>query len=146
MVRRRGTVLSLIALACVGCAMGDATGIERHEAPAILEYYGKSEQILTAPASVAANADFEVVVTSYGGGCDRQGSVEILQSASTMDLDVRDLVGLPNEGVFCPDILLRFSHRVSLRAPDSGDITLRVHGRSEPGDAPLVIEHTITVE
>lgn len=146
MARLRGTVLSLAAVALVGCAFDDATGIERRELPAILEYHGQSENVLTTPASVAANTDFDVIVSSYGGGCDQQGWVDAHQSESTIDLEVYDLVGMPNEKVFCPGILLRFTHRVTLRAPDSGDITLRVHGRSEPGDAPLIIEHTITVE
>ena len=95
---------------------------------------------------MAANTDFEVIVTSYAGGCDRKGSVEVQQNASTIDVHAYDLVGKPTENVACPAVLLRFSHRVTLRAPEAGDVTLRVHGRSEPGDAPLIIEHTITVE
>jgi hypothetical protein len=97
------------------------------------------------PAQVNAGADFQVNVTTYGGGCERQGETEVSvsQPARTADVTPYDETNVAAEA--CTQELKMFSHTATVRFEQPGTAVVRVHGRRLQDRAPVTVTRTVEV-
>ncbi len=120
--------------------------------PGIVDYFADgSEGVLTAPDSVAAGEDFEITIATFGGGCESAGDASLVVGSAGADVLVYDFTSAVSPDIACTDQLQRFTHTLTLRFDQPGEMVLRVWGRrmgpETPGlGVPTVLEHTITVE
>jgi hypothetical protein len=78
-----------------------------------------------------------VRVTTYGGGCHRQGEVEVHVEGMLAEVAPYDYVFV-GEGVVCPDILLTFQHEATVDFAGSGEAEITVIGINLHGDTVRV--------
>ena len=101
---------------------------------------------VTVPSEGAIGASIEVTVVTLGGGCFRQGETEASVVGLTADVTPYDSVYAylpPN--MACTQDLRPYTHRASVVFATAGAALVRVHGRAQPGDVPIVIERPITI-
>lgn len=103
------------------------------------------EARVVAPARVNAGASFQVNVTTYGGGCERQGETEVSVSQQARMADVRPYDETNVAAEVCTDILKMFSHTATVRFDQPGPAVVRVHGRRLQGKAPVTVSRTVEV-
>jgi hypothetical protein len=145
--RRR--LLAYLLLSASALAACDAVApTEREDGlvrrPSRLAFVGDSARI-AAPDSVAVGSSFVVVVESYGGGCIRDGGTEVALDGLAADVRPFDYFPVPSSDRVCTADLRIIEHPAALRFTRSGRATVRVHGRREPGDVPVVVERTVVV-
>lgn len=97
---------------------------------------------VSVPDQVNVGTPFEVSIRTYGGGCVREGSTDVIVRGSTVDIRPYDIH--TGQDV-CTDILHVFEHAASLTLTAPGPAVIRFHGVEEPGRARIVVERTITV-
>lgn len=144
--RRRLAHVLLSASALAAC---DAVGpTERDDdlvrRPAVLAIGGDSARV-AAPDSVAVGASFVVLVQSFGGGCIRAGETETALDGLTADVRPFDYFPAPSFDRVCTADLRIIEHPATLRFTRAGRATVRVHGRREPDDVPVVVVRTVVV-
>jgi hypothetical protein len=141
MIYRR-TLPAIAALAISACdPLGtDLPGDDYH--PGTIEFYGDTAMILT-PVVAEPGVPFPVRVTTFGGGCTQKGITrsetnDLIGELRPFDITTRD--------VACPDILKTFTHEAIFTIDRPGIATIRVHGRAEPGEEPVVKLRRIRIE
>lgn len=140
--------LLLTVLLSAGCA-GPLNPLDRlryERRPGTLAFYHDPVRI-EVPERAIAGVPFTVVVTTYGGGCMKQGDTE--QQVTGLIAEVRpydyDAVRLPRN-LACPDMLAFYRHEAQLTFARAGTARVRVHGWSKPQQVPLTVERTLIVE
>lgn len=121
----------------------DRTHYERR--PGTLIHYSDPLQI-QIPGSVTAGVPFIVRVTTYGGGCMKQGDTTTEVAGLSAAVRPYDYVAvkLPkNTG--CPDILLFYPHQATLTFQQAGTAVVRVHGWRQPEGEAITVDRRITV-
>ncbi len=118
--------------------------------PGIIDYGDdRTQDVISVPASVRANRDFQITVSTFGGGCERGGDTGVIMTETTATLMVYDLTTATRPGVVCTMILKRMPHTVTLRFAKPGEATIRVWGRrvksGMSAGEPLVIERRVLV-
>lgn len=100
---------------------------------------------VVVPAQVSAGADFQVNITSYGGGCERQGDTEvsISQQARTAEVTPYDETNVAAE--VCTQELKMFAHTATVRFEQPGTAVVRVHGVRLQDKAPVTVTRTVQV-
>jgi hypothetical protein len=117
---------------------------ERWEArPAII--VDNQDARIVLPARVRAGEEFQVQVTTYGGGCHRQGRTEVVvsQSARSADLYPRDQLNVAAE--VCTQQLKMFTHSAAVRIDQPGTAQIRVHGLKLQNEEPVTATRTVEV-
>jgi hypothetical protein len=142
-------LLAVLLMTCVaGCdfLLGDDELPVLARQRGVVEYYGDSVAVET-PASVIRDQPFEVSLRTYGGGCIRQGDTEVRLQGLVATLEPYDsfLVKAPARYACTSDLRL-FSHKVLLTFEQSGNATVQVLGRREPGGAVITVTRTVTVQ
>lgn len=105
---------------------------------------------IIAPETVRAGEDFEVKITTIGGGCERAGDTGVLLAEDSAAVMVYDFTSATRPGVACTMILKRLPHTATLRFAKPGVAVIRVWGRrigsdTPPGGTPAVIARRVTV-
>ena len=103
------------------------------------------EARVEVPARVNAGASFQVNITTYGGGCERQGETEVSVSQGTRTADVRPYDETNVAAEVCTDILQMFSHTATIRFEQPGTAVVRVHGVRLQDKAPVTVTRTVEV-
>lgn len=114
-----------------------------------LGFNSTAEQSISAPASVKANEDFEITVTTSGNGCISAADSSVVLTDDSADVFVYDFTSANRPGVVCTMIFKSLPHKATLRFTKTGKATIRVWGRKQGNDSPLgepvVIKKQITV-
>jgi heat shock protein HslJ len=120
--------------------------------PGILDFNAADSQpVVTAPENVVTGEDFEVTITTFGGGCEEAGPVSAIQTLDGATIFVYDETTATHPGVVCTTILKQLPHTVTLRFDEPGEKLLQIWGRRVSPEAgplgePTVIEHRIVVD
>jgi hypothetical protein len=109
------------------------------------------DEALIAPATVMAGKDFQITVTTTGGGCERAGDTGVILSNDSATVMVYDFTTATHPDVACTMIFKRLQHTVTLRFTKPGSALIRIWGRKVGSDtgpigAPTVIERSVTVK
>jgi hypothetical protein len=136
----------LTALVVAGCRALTGEDIRRERQLGWIEFYGQPA-VIQLPSTVSRGRDFDVVVTTYGGGCVDQGDTRVTTSATHAEIRPFDIfiTEMPDDYA-CTDILKQFGHRATLRFTQAGTVTVRIHGRKEPSGDVIVVERQLTVQ
>lgn len=141
----RSSLLALLlaTLALAACESVTSSEPERRLRIGTIEFYDEPVTIET-PETVAAGAEFEVLVRTFGGGCVEMGPTRvepITGGARIVPID-SELFG---ENVVCTDQLKIFEHRARLSFDEPGTTLIVVRGGSEPSGAVVEFEREIEV-
>jgi hypothetical protein len=116
-------------------------------------YFGTDgkKDVLSAPTRVGVGEDFEIKITTFGGGCDREGDTTVIILASGAAVMVYDLTVATHPRVICPAVVKRMPHTVTLRFEKPGEALIQIWGRRVSPEAPLfgvpaVLEHRVTIK
>lgn len=117
----------------------------------IIDFNSESQNVITAPQTVKAGKDFEVRISTQGGGCEREGDTSVILLENAASIIVFDFTTATQPGVVCTMILKRLSHTATLRFANPGEVLIRVWGRriaadTPPDGVPLIVERKITVK
>lgn len=108
-----------------------------------------SEQSISAPASVKANEDFDITVTTSGNGCISAADSSVVLTDDAADVFVYDFTTANRPGIACTMIFKTLPHKATLRFTKTGKATIRVWGRRQgngtPLGEPIVITKQVTV-
>lgn len=137
-------LLACTSLLATAACPGIAGLTERWERrPAYL--VDDQEARVVVPAQVNAGADFQVNITTYGGGCQRQGETEVSVSQPTRTADVTPYDETNVAAEVCTQELKMFSHTATVRFEQPGTALVRVHGRRLQDRAPVTVTRTVEV-
>lgn len=116
-MRQKITVVcsAVAVLGFLGCILPlEPDGVSRTLKPAAIQFYGDTADVI-APASVVAGEPFDVTVRSFGGGCVSFGETRASVSQRIAEIRPYDQeVTHAPRNYACPDILVSFSHTVTL--------------------------------
>ena len=123
---------------------------ERRVAGIIDFFDSGTDDVITAPNRVRAGEDFQVTITTFGGGCERAGGADVSMAANTATVSVYDF-STAGPDVACTLELKRMPRSVTLRFPTPGEALIRVQGvrvgqATPPAGIPAVLEQRLTVE
>ncbi len=152
-------LLSLFGLTACGAASAQAPlataqapTTEEVRVPSIIDFHDdKTKDVLTAPATVQANTEFEITIMTFGGGCERAGDSAVLRADASAAVMVYDFTTASHPEVVCTTVLNRLPHTARLRFTKPGTAIIRVWGRrvgpeTPPAGVPAVLEHRVTVQ
>src|SRR5262245_17321175 len=117
----------------------------------IIDYNGQSQNVITVPHGVKAGKEFEVKITTQGGGCEREGDTSVVMMQTGASITIYDFTTATQPTTPCTKILKTFTHTATLKFDQPGEMLLRVWGRAiaadtPPDGAPVVVEKKIKVE
>jgi hypothetical protein len=137
-------LLACTSLLATAACPGIAGLTERWERqPAYL--VDDQEARVVVPAQVTAGAHFQVNITTYGGGCERQGKTEVSVSQPTRTADVTPYDETNVAAEVCTQELKMFSHTATVRFEQPGTAVVRVHGVRLQDKAPVTVTRTVEV-
>lgn len=119
--------------------------------PGIIDFHADGTSgVLTAPDTVQAGEEFQITITTYGGGCERAGDTSVIMADASAAVMVYDFTTATHPGVVCTAILKRMPHDVTLRFAKPGAAVIQVWGRRVgPGTplagVPTMLEHRVLV-
>ncbi|MGH2523598.1 MAG: META domain-containing protein [Anaerolineales bacterium] len=129
-----------------------AAGQLEARVPGIIDFHADGTRgVLTAPDRVQAGEDFEVTISTFGGGCQRAGDTAIVVTNIGAAVMVYDFTTATQPGVVCTAILKRLTHTITLNFTEPGEMLIQVWGRRVGQDTalmgvPIVLEHRVTVQ
>jgi hypothetical protein len=143
----KSTQLARLAATCLLAACGifgsDDSSLGANERGlAILAFYGDTSDVQLA-ATVRVGEVTSVRFTSFGGGCIRQDSTEVVVSGLTADIRPHRLEGPPN--AVCTANLRIDQNGADLRFGEPGRARVRIVGLAQPGDRLFVLERGLLV-
>lgn len=143
----KSTQLPQLAATCLLAACGmfgpDDSSLGANERGlAILAFYGDTSDV-QLPATVHVGEVTTVRLTSFGGGCIRQGITEVAVSGLTADIRPHRIEGPPN--AVCSAELRIVQNVAVLRFAEPGRARVRIVGLAQPGDRLLVLERNLLV-
>lgn len=106
--------------------------------------------IIVAPESVQAGQEFQVTITTVGGGCEEAGDNGVILGNRVANVHVYDFTTAVKPGVACTLIFKQFKHTVTLSFAEAGRNTIRVWGRQigryyPEGGNPVTLDVAINV-
>lgn len=109
-----------------------------------------NHEVVAAPDTVSAGSPFVVTITSFGGGCIREGGAEVSAVPGGVEISVYDYTPAPGESVVCPAVLRRLSRTVTLTIDEPGAARLYIRGRNTgpslaDGDT-VIVERPLVVQ
>jgi hypothetical protein len=119
--------------------------------PGIIDFGDeRSQGVLTAPESAEVRKDYRLVIKTYGGGCEREGTTSVIFSATGANVFVYDVTTATRPDVICTAEVKRLTHTVVLQFHKPGEALLRIWGRrvgaeTPPLGVPFVIEHRVSI-
>jgi uncharacterized Zn-binding protein involved in type VI secretion len=132
-----------VALVVAGaCAAPASSGEER--SIATIEFGAADSVQIVAPATARAGTPFEVRVTTFGGGCVRQGDTEVQVDGLRATITPYDVTVTP-EGGACTMELRLYQHAAQVRFDAAGEARLVVRGYSRRLDREITAERTVIV-
>lgn len=143
-LRFRSAVLLLLLLSGCGSLFDPSDRVRYERRPGTLAFYSDPVQV-TVPDSVSAGNRFSVRVTTYGGGCSKQGPTDVKTNGLLAVVRPFDYDVAANSNVICPSILTFYKREAVVTFARPGAATVRIYGRQEPGEDPLVVERTVIV-
>jgi hypothetical protein len=110
-----------------------------------------STNVVNAPSTVAVGEEFKFTITTFGGGCEREGTSSTIITATGASIMVYDITSAIHPGVICTAEIKRFPHSLSLRFEKPGQALIRVWGRrvgpdTPPVGIPAILEHRLTIK
>jgi len=102
----------------------------------IIDYNGTSQNVITAPSSVKPGKEFDVQIRTQGGGCEREGDTTVVLMPAGASITVYDFTTATKPGVACTMIMKTFTHTVTMKFDQPGEMLLRVWGRAIASDTP----------
>lgn len=107
--------------------------------------------VLSAPEIVRAGEEFKLTITTFGGGCDRQGQTSVMYSDQGASVMVYDITTATRPDVSCIAVAKRLPHTIALRFEKPGVALIRVWGRRVTSDTPAaglpaVHERRVTIK
>ncbi len=160
-MQSKRTYLSLLTLLIVGSACADLTGAAGKRRPGILmwERGGPRRSSATftsaptggpaavsAPDTVRAGEPFNAIITTTGPTPCWETAGEDVQRQPRLAIVTPYDRHRGSEGTRCGDMEVRLTHTVQIRFLESGEATLRVHGRKIVGSDPNQPGTPMTVE
>jgi predicted RNA-binding protein with TRAM domain len=118
----------------------------------IIDFHADGTQgVLTAPATVQAGEEFQVTITTFGGGCEREGDTSVVITETAANVMVYDFTTATRPDVACTAILKRLPHTVTLSFTTPGEALIRVWGRrvgpeTPPMGVPTILEQRVMVQ
>ena len=100
---------------------------------------------IEAPATAPAGTSFEVRVTTYGGGCIRQGDTEVQTDGLRSTITPFDVNVTPPAGGACTDDLRLYQHVAQVRFDAAGEARVIIRGYSRTLDRIITVERTVIV-
>ena len=119
---------------------------------AVIDYSDeRTKDVITAPATVRVGEDFQITITTSGGGCERAGDTGVLITENSATVMVYDFTTATRPGVACTMIFKQMPHVVSLRFTRPGEAVIQVWGRrigkdTPPMGVPTVLERRVMVK
>jgi hypothetical protein len=120
--------------------------------PGIIDFGEEgSKNVVTAPSNVKVAEDFKITVTTFGGGCEREGTTSMIKTATGADIIVYDVTAATRPGVICTAEIKRLPHKLTLRFDKPGQALIRVWGRrvgpdTPPFGMPAILEHPLMIQ
>ncbi len=137
-MKRRSGAAAGSCLILVGCIVTADWVVTR----GVIQFHGQGVQI-DLPDTVAANSPFTVGVITYGGGCKRKGSTEVMVDGLTAAIEPYDSVHPAPE--VCTTELELYLHKATLHFAERGTAIVRVTGMVEPADTVLTVTRDVVV-
>ena len=115
--------------------------------PGILQFHDEpTTGVLTAPETARVGEEFQVTITTFGGGCEEAGDAGLVLGERNATIHVGDFTSATRPGVVCTAILKRLPHTLTLRFTEPGEAVVRVWGRqvgryTPAGGSPVVLEY-----
>lgn len=145
--RRVAHVLALAATATALAACGDDAGLVPQTVlrPASLVFQGDSADV-TVPDTVLLGLPIPVLARSWGGGCTAAAPTGVTVTGTRIDVHPMVTEPHPAAQVACPAILRTIDHPTQVTYNRVGEVTIVVHGRSDPRRGPVtVMRRTVVV-
>ncbi|HEX6176643.1 MAG TPA: hypothetical protein VF089_21760 [Candidatus Binatia bacterium] len=76
-----------------------------------------SKNVVTAPTTVAVGEEFKRTITTFGGGCEREGTSGTIITATGATIMVYDITSAVHPGVICTAEIKRLPHSSLPTAP-----------------------------
>lgn len=136
---------AVMATAACNTLFGVDDEIKLERQLGVLSYYDALAYI-ELPGSVRRGVPFDVMVRTYGGGCVAQGDTEVNVSGMVATIAPFDsfIVKLPSRRE-CTADLRYYQHRARMSFATTGQATVIIRGRREPGYQAVSIELPIVV-
>ena len=145
--------MPLLFLAVIAAAVAASHAIAPEaRLPGIVDFGSdRTKDVLTAPDVVRVNEDFNVTITTFGGGCERKGDASVVITATGAAVMVYDFTEATYPDVVCTGVVKRLPHTVTLRFEKPGAAVIQIWGRrfgpeTPPLGIPTVLEHPITIK
>jgi hypothetical protein len=144
--------LLLLVLAAQSELGADSQRAKEARVPGVIDFGQEGKAgVLSAPTTAQVGKNFELNVTTFGGGCDRRGETSVVFLKTGAAVMVYDITAATDPQVICPAVVKRIPHSVKLRFEKPGEALIQSWGRRIASDAPLfgvpsVIEHRLTVK
>jgi hypothetical protein len=109
-----------------------------------------TKDVLSAPTSARVGEDFRIKITTFGGGCEREGDTSVVVLSTGAAVVVYDLTTATHPRVICTAVIKRMPHTVTLRFEKPGKALIQIWGRrvgpeTPPFGVPTVLEHRVTI-
>lgn len=140
---KRFSFALLMLLALAGCK--GLLGTDHVRRPAVIEFTEVDPVEVEVPATATRGVPFEVAITTYGGGCVRQGDTQVEVSGLTATVEPYELVGV-DEDVVCTLELRTFRNVAQVRFDQAGTARIRFRGVSRMANDIITVERTVAVQ
>ncbi len=137
-----GAVLLALPCVVVSCSLVPG-GSEWELRRGVIEFYD-DPVIIEHADTLGVGSSGSVAVSTYGGGCIRQGVSEVTINGMTAVIEPFDSVHVAAEG--CTDELRVFRHVVVVQFTERGTATLRIVGLSRPADNEITVTRHVVVQ
>jgi hypothetical protein len=141
------TILSVLI-----CSLAFAQEIPQgaQRVPGVFAQEDAGNLIVVVPESVRVGEEFQLTITTVGGGCDFAGDNGVIIGNRSASIHVYDFTTAARPGVACTAIFKQFRHNVTLSFQEAGVATIRIWGRQvgryhPEGGAPVTLNVSINV-
>ena len=138
----RRALLTVAPVLAISCAIWPSESNEWELRRGIVDFYGDPIVIEHAD-TFALGASGSVAVRTYGGGCTRQGVIEVAVNGLTAVIEPFDSVHVAAQ--VCTHELRLFRHVVAVQFTERGTATLRIVGLSRPDDDEITVTRHVVV-
>jgi hypothetical protein len=101
------------------------------------------EPAVVVPPSARAGEPFDVLITTVGGGCIREGETEVVLDGDVPTVTAYDRYAVPRPGIGCLGVEAWIEHTASVSFASPGDAVVVVRGRD--GDTDQITELTYPI-
>jgi hypothetical protein len=140
---KRFSFAALAFLTLAGCE--GLTGPDYARRLAVIELTEGDPVKVEVPATVTRGVAFEVAITTYGGGCVRQGDTDAEVRGLTATVEPYQLV-VADKDVVCTQELRTFRNVAQLRFDQAGTGRIRFYGVSRTAGGTITVERTVVVQ